>query len=461
MTSWIANTRNIRYPAYAIQILKGNMSTGSVISYLWLSMGMGVLSLLTPCVFPMVPITVSYFANHSSRSRVGALREAALYGLGIMLTFIGLGMSLAMIFGAAGINKLAANPWVNLSITAIFLGFALSLLGLFFFQVPSGLMNRLHRTSTDKGDSSIVGTLLMGLTFSLTSFTCTAPFVGTLLVLASQGNWRWPLVGMTGFSFVFAVPFFLLALAPQLMTQMPKAGGWMNSVKVVMGFLEIAAAMKFLSNADLIWHWNMFTRPVVLCIWSACLLMVVAYLLGWYRLEHDSELLNVSGVRVVFALCFLAGSMWLLNGLAGTNLGELEAFLPPIAASSGATAAAPIEEPWILNDLPKALAEAKSQGRPVFIDFTGYTCTNCRWMEANIFSRPDIRKNMDRFVKVRLYTDGSGKTYSDQQDLENKRFGTVALPLYALLNSNGDTIETSAGVTRNPGEFAAFLNKAH
>ena len=437
------------------------MPTGSVISYLWLSMGMGALSLLTPCVFPMVPITVSYFANHSSTSRAGALRKAALYGLGIMLTFIGLGMSLALIFGAAGINKLAANPWVNLSITAIFLGFALSLLGVFFLQVPSGLMNRLYRTSSSTGDSSIVGTLLMGLTFSLTSFTCTAPFVGTLLVLASQGNWRWPLVGMAGFSFVFAVPFFLLALAPQLMTQIPKAGGWMNSVKVVMGFLEIAAAMKFLSNADLIWHWNIFTRPVVLCIWSGCLLMIVAYLLGWFRFDHDSELLHVPGVRVVLALCFLSGSIWLLNGLAGTNLGELEAFLPPIVASSGATATAPIEEPWILNDLPKALGEAKAQGRPVFIDFTGYTCTNCRWMEANMFSRPDIRKNMDRFVKARLYTDGSGKMYSDEQELENKRFGTVALPLYALLNSNGDTIETSAGVTRNPVEFDAFLNKAH
>ena len=437
------------------------MPTGSVFSYLWLSMGMGALSLLTPCVFPMIPITVSYFANHSSVTRAGAIRKAAVYGAGIMLTFVVLGMSLSLLFGASGINKLAANPWVNLFITAIFIGFALSLLGVFFLQVPAAAMNRLQRTSANKDDSSITGTLLMGLVFSLTSFTCTAPFVGTLLVLASQGNWRWPLVGMAGFSFVFALPFFLLALAPQLMTQMPKAGGWMNSVKVVMGFLEIAAAMKFLSNADLIWHWNIFTRSMVLCIWASCLLMIVAYLLGWFRLDHDSDRSHVSGIGVVFSLIFLAGSIWLLNGLAGKSLGELEAFLPPIQVSAAnSTTAASSETPWILNDLSRGLTEAKAQGKPIFIDFTGYTCTNCRWMEANIFSRPEVRDNMNRFVKVRLYTDGAGKVYTDQQDYENKRFGTVALPLYALLSSNGDTVDTSAGVTRNVGEFEAFLDKA-
>ena len=285
----------------------------------------------------------------------------------------------------------------------------------------------------------------MGLMFSLTSFTCTASFVGTLLVLASQGNWRWPLVGMAGFSFVFAIPFFLLALAPQLMTQMPKAGGWMNSVKVVMGFLEIAAAMKFLSNADLIWHWNIFTRSVVLCIWASCLLLIVAYLLCWFRLDHDSESSYVSGLGVVFSLVFLTGSIWLLTGLTGKSLGELEAFLPPIhvSAADDSTSSAYTDAPWILNNLPKGLSEAKAQDKPIFIDFTGYTCTNCRWMESNIFSRPEIRDKMDRFVKVRLYTDGAGKIYIDQQDYESKRFGTVALPLYALLSSNGDTIESN------------------
>jgi thiol:disulfide interchange protein len=439
------------------------MPTGSMLHYFWLSLGMGALSLLTPCVFPMVPITVSFFANHSSRTRAGAIRMAALYGLGIMFTFVALGMSLAIIFGAAGINKLASNPWVNLLITAIFLGFALSLLGVFFVQPPTGLMNRLNKASSEQNQGSVVGTMLMGLTFSLTSFTCTAPFVGTLLVLAAQGNWRWPLVGMSGFSFVFALPFFLLALLPQLMTQLPRAGGWMNSVKVVMGFLEVAAAMKFLSNADLVWQWNIFTRTTVLCVWIGCLLMIVAYLLGWFRFEHDSEVVAVSGTRVVFSLVFLAAAIWLANGLAGRRLGEIDAFLPPAEVDASArtqTAPEVAKAPWILNDLPSGLVQAKLTRKPVFIDFTGYTCTNCRWMESNVFSKPAIEQDMSRFVKVRLYTDGDGEVYSKQQDYEDQHFGTVALPLYALLDSNGKTIDTSAGVTRDPSAFAAFLAKA-
>ena len=441
------------------------MPTGSMLHYFWLSLGMGALSLLTPCVFPMVPITVSFFANHSSRTRAGAIRMAALYGLGIMFTFVALGMSLAIIFGAAGINKLASNPWVNLLITAIFLGFALSLLGVFFVQAPTGLMNRLNKASSEQHQDSVVGTMLMGLTFSLTSFTCTAPFVGTLLVLAAQGNWRWPLVGMSGFSFVFALPFFLLALLPQLMTQLPRAGGWMNSVKVVMGFLEIAAAMKFLSNADLVWQWNIFTRTIVLCVWIGCLLMIVAYLLGWFRFEHDSVIAAVSGTRVVFSLVFLAAAIWLANGLAGHGLGDIDAFLPPTEVDASARAqpapeSASARTPWIVNDLPSGLAQAKTTSKPVFIDFTGYTCTNCRWMESNVFSKPAIEQDMNRFVKVRLYTDGDGEVYSKQQDYEDQHFRTVALPLYALLDSNGRTIDTSAGVTRDPNAFAAFLAKA-
>jgi len=337
------------------------------------------------------------------------------------------------------------------------------LLGVFFMQLPTGLMNRLNTASNDQSRGSVVGTMLMGLTFSLTSFTCTAPFVGTLLVLAAQGNWRWPLIGMSGFSFVFALPFFLLALLPQLMTQMPKAGGWMNSVKVVMGFLEIAAAMKFLSNADLVWHWNIFTRTTVLCIWTGCLLMVVAYLLGWFRLDHDSELGAISGTRVIFTLIFLAGAIWLANGLAGHRLGGIDAFLPPAETDIGSgsqTTVASTEAPWIMNDLSAGLAQAKAQGKPVFIDFTGYTCTNCRWMESNVFSQPAIVRDMNRFVKVRLYTDGDGEMYSKQQDYEDKQFNTVALPLYALLDSGGNTIDTSAGVTRDVSAFEAFLSKA-
>jgi thiol:disulfide interchange protein len=369
---------------------------------------------------------------------------------------------LALVFGAGGVNQLAANPWVNLLITAIFLGFALSLFGAYFIQVPTGLIGKLDSLAHRPGTSDFIGTLLMGLTFTLTSFTCTSPFVGTLLVTAAGGSWQWPLIGMLAFSTVFALPFFVLALAPQLMAQLPRSGGWLNSVKVVMGFLEIAAAMKFLSNADLIWHWGIFSREVVLAIWVAIGILSVLYLLGKFQMPHDSPVASVTALRVLAAILFLSISIWLGTGLFGRPLGEIESFLPPPSdiETNGATAARsrePAEMSWILNDYPTALAQAKLQNKPIFIDFTGYTCTNCRWMEANMFSRPEVRKELNNFVRVRLYTDGSGAIYEQQQEMERQRFDTVALPFYTVLSSSGAVVSTFPGLTRNPDEFLKFL----
>ncbi|HEV8591365.1 MAG TPA: cytochrome c biogenesis protein CcdA, partial [Pyrinomonadaceae bacterium] len=222
-------------------------------AFLWLAVTLGALSLLTPCVFPMIPITVSYFTNHSSGSRAKAVRLATVYSIGIIATFTLLGMLLAIFVGAAGINLFAANPWINLLITGIFLFFAFNLFGAYEITIPSSILTRLDQlTRSHEGEGSgVIGALLMGLTFTLTSFTCTSPFVGTILVSASQGNWQMPLIGMLAFSTVFAIPFFILALVPQWVSQLPRAGGWMNSVKVAMGFLEVAAAMKFISNVDL------------------------------------------------------------------------------------------------------------------------------------------------------------------------------------------------------------------
>jgi thiol:disulfide interchange protein DsbD len=431
-------------------------------SFIWLAMGMGALSLLTPCVFPMIPITVSYFTNHAKQDRRNAVVTALVYGIGIILTFTALGLLLAVMFGAGGVNQLAANPWVNLFITAIFLGFAFSLFGAYFIQVPPALMNKLDAITRSERTSGVIGALLMGFTFTLTSFTCTAPFVGTLLVMASQGNWRWPLAGMLVFSTVFAVPFFILALVPQLMSRLPKAGGWMVSVKVLMGFLEIAAAMKFLSNADLIWHWGIFTRQVVLAIWVGIGVLTVLYVLGYFRLKQESPVESVGALRVVAAIVILAVTIWMVPGLFGRQLGELESFLPPEAASSapvksGSSADAPNGETWILNDYDAALRKAKQDNKFVFIDFTGYTCTNCRWMEANMFTRPEIAGEMNKFVRVRLYTDGAGALFERQQKMQQEKFGTVALPLYVLLRPDGSLLKTFPGLTRNPNEFLAFL----
>lgn len=434
-------------------------------SFILLAAGMGALSLLTPCVFPMIPITVSYFTNHASQSRAAAIRNALVYGLGIILTFTALGLALALVFGAGGVNQLAANPWVNLIITAIFVGFAFSLFGAYFVQVPPGLISKLNTVTGRQNTSEVLGTLLMGLTFTLTSFTCTAPFVGTLLVMASQGSWKFPVIGMLVFSSVFAVPFFVLALMPQLLSRLPKSGGWMNSVKVVMGFLEIAAAMKFLSNADLVWRWGIFTRQVVLAVWVGIGLLTVLYVLGYFRMAHDSPVESVGAARVTVAIIFLTTTIWLVPGLFGRQLGELESFLPP---ETGASISPPSTSPassanpqgeagWILNDYDGALASAKQQNKLVFVDFTGYTCTNCRWMEANMFPRPEIAKELNKFVRVRLYTDGHGELYEKQQKMQQERFGTVALPYYAVLRPDGSAVNVFPGLTRNADEFAAFL----
>jgi thiol:disulfide interchange protein DsbD len=432
--------------------------------FVWLAITLGALSLLTPCVFPMIPITVSYFTTHSAGSRSRSVKLAAIYSLGIIATFTILGMLLAIFVGAAGINIFAANPWVNLLITAIFLFFAFNLFGAYEISIPAGVLSALDKiTRTKEGEGSgIIGALLMGLTFTLTSFTCTSPFVGTILVSASQGDWQMPLVGMLAFSAVFAMPFFVLALAPQLLSQLPRAGGWMNSVKVSMGFLEVAAAMKFLSNADLVWKWGIFTRDVVLSVWIAIGIVLTIYLLGKFQLAHDSRPERIGSIRMISAVISLAISFYLLTGLFGAKLGELESFLPPDLNKSSARlyGREKDELQWIVNDFDGAMEKARSENRRVFLDFTGYTCTNCRWMEANIFPLKEVEEEMRNFILVQLYTDGNGPVYERNQQLEQDMFGTVALPFYAVLEPTGTVVSTFPGLTRDPSAFVDFLRKS-
>ncbi len=436
---------------------------GSLWSFIWLAMTFGALSLLTPCVFPMVPITVSYFANHAAGSRRTALGQAVTYVLGIVLTFTALGMAMALLLGATSLNRFAANPWINLLITGIFVAFALSLFGVFDIGLPPSLVNRLDALTRRQGGSRTLATLLMGLTFTLTSFTCTAPFIGTLLVTAATGDWQWPLLGMLAFSTVFALPFFVLAVVPQWMASLPKSGGWLNSVKVLMAFLEIAAAMKFLSNVDLVWGWGVFTHDVVLATWVAIFVLMAAYVLGLFRFPHDAPVKHAGLARFGVALSCGAAAAWLATGLAGAPLGELEAFLPPPpdALKSGVTSETGLNRlAWIMNDYPQALSRARAEGKRVFIDFTGYTCTNCRWMEAKMFPRDDVRRELESFVLVRLYTDGEGEIFQRQQQLQQDKYRTVALPFYAVVNADGRPVADFPGLTRDPAEFVAFLKRA-
>jgi thiol:disulfide interchange protein len=424
--------------------------------FFWLAASTGLLSLLTPCVFPMVPVTIAYFST-PGQHRASGLRRAVLFALGIVATFTILGLALAAVFGAAGLNRFAADPWVNLLLAALFLAFAANLFGWLEIGIPWRVSNAADRAVRGATPGSSLGALVMGATFTLTSVTCTAPFVGTLLVLASQGTWTMPITGMLVYSAAFALPFFLLAAAPGLVSHLPRAGEWMRTLRVLIGLLEVGAAIKFVSNADLVLGWGIFTRDVVLIAWSALGLAGALYL--GRNLRGKKRQGNLRPARLVpIALAILA-AVWLASGLRGRPLPQVDAFLPPIVptALTLSSSEAPV---WMLNDYAAAQAKARSSGKLVFLDFTGYTCTNCRWMEANIFSRPDVSAELGQFVLSRLYTDGDGEIYERQQAFQEKTFGTVALPLYAVVDADGKVRATFSGLTRSPADFIAFLRRA-
>ena len=437
----------------------------SILGYLGFAMLMGGLALLTPCVFPMIPITVSYFTKREAATRKQAVKDAGIYAIGIIATFTLLAFALTLLMGAGGINRIAASPMVNLAIAAIFILFALSLFGVLEIRLPTRWVNAIDRKGTATGGA--IGIMLMALTFSLTSFTCTVPFVGTVMVAALQGDWLWSLLGIFGYSLAFASPFFLLAIFPSWLQSLPKSGNWMNSVKIVMGFLEIAAAIKFLSNIDLVFQWEILTRPVFITIWLAISLITVAYLLGWFRFNHEMPSETLGAFRVLSAVFFLAISLYLMRGMFGYSLGEVDAFLPPrdygrveqAALFNGPGGGSPHEELDWHSDYDKALLAARRENRPIFIDFTGYTCTNCRWMEANMFPRPEIDELLRQFVLVRLYTDGGEPEHAANMEFEQERFGTIALPLYAIMGPNDEILGVSEGLTREASKFEGFLRK--
>jgi thiol:disulfide interchange protein DsbD len=444
-------------PFATVEDMAADTGAGTLGAYLGLAVLMGALSLLTPCVFPMVPITVSYFTGRAERHRGRAVSQALVYGAGIVLTFTGVGLVLALGFGASGLNQFAANPWLNLGIAALFIAFALNLFGVLELALPSRWLTRASAldVGADAGLRRDAGTLLMGLAFTLTSFTCTAPFLGTLLVVAAQGDWQWPLAGLLAFSTVFALPFVLLAWAPQVLAGLPRSGGWLLSIKATMGLLELAAALKFLSNVDLVWGWGVFTRDVVIALWIAIGVVLVIYLAGGLRLGRAPRLSRPGLPRWVTVAAALAMTVWLGTGLAGRRLGELEAFLPPGDPGGGEGG----ELAWIVNDYEGALSRATATNTLVMVDFTGYTCTNCRWMEANMFTVPEVSRELSRYVRLRLYTDGRGDEYLRFQNLQRDTFGTVALPYYAVLTPAGVPVVAFGGLTRDPDRFIAFLQR--
>jgi len=435
---------------------KGAGGLGSLPLFLLAALGAGLLALITPCVFPLIPITLTNFVKQANGDKAKLVRLSGGYALGIVALYVALGAVVTATVGATGINRVAANPWVNLGIFAVFVVFALSFFETIQLTLPANL-TALQMAA--KSHSGTLGLVLLGVTFVLASFTCTAPFVGTLLVAAAQGERFRPILGTLVFALAFVSPFLVFAAFPQWIARIPKGGLWLARVKATLGFIELAAALKFLSNADQVWQWKLLTQPVLLAAWAVIFICTALYLWGTLRFGVVAELekpgASVGVPRAAFAAVFLFFTLYCFWGLAGRPITPyLGAFLPP-AGYGGNISATADGLPW-LSDYDAALAQAKAENKLLLIDFTGYTCTNCRLNEKNVFPRAEVQTELAKFVRVQLYTDG-GKDGSKNQQLEQTKFGDVALPLYGIINpQTGQAVDHTAGVI-SPDLFTQFL----
>ncbi|MCU1336978.1 MAG: Redoxin domain protein [Bryobacterales bacterium] len=411
--------------------------------------GFGLAAIFTPCVFPMIPITVSFFLKQR-----GGIVQALVFSLGIVVLFCALGLGVTAIAGPIGISQLGGNPWVNAFIAAVFGIFALSLLGAFEITLPSGLLTKLDSASRRGG---YAGTLLMGLTFSLTSFACVGPFVGPLLASSVQAQGAQPVVGMAAFATGLASPFFFLAAFPSYLKKLPKSGGWLVRVKVVMGFVLLAVMLKYLSNIDQVWQTNLLTRERFLAAWFVLFAMAGLYLLGLLRLEGIEAGDRLGIGRLLIAGAFLIFAVSLLPGMFGAPLGEVDAYVPAATGGLGGNTTTAGGLQWMKNDYRAALERGRQENKLVLVTFTGYACTNCHWMKANMFPRPEIAEVANNLVLVELYTDGTDAISEQNAQFEEAKFQTVSTPLYALVDAQEKVVATFAGSTRSTQEFLAFL----
>lgn len=430
----------------------------------------GFAALLMPCIFPMLPLTVSFFTKGSEKGR--AFSRAALYGFFIIVIYVLLGLLVTVIFGADALNSLSTNGIFNFFFFLLLVVFAASFFGAFEITLPSSWVNKMDANS-DKG--GIAGLFFMAGTLALVSFSCTGPIIGTLLVqAATTGALLGPAIGMFGFSLALAIPFALFALFPSVMDKLPKSGGWLNSVKVVLGFLELAFALKFLSNVDLAYHWEWFDRELFLSLWIVIFGMMGIYLLGKLKFSHDSVLDFISVPRLFLATVILAFTIYLIPGMWGAPLRSISAFLPPqetqdfdlytaglLAGKTSVTKDGPhkyenkFHAPLKLNayfDYNEGIAAAKTLNKPVLIDFTGHACVNCRKMEANVWPNQEVYKMISNdYVLIQLYVDDKSELAPDDvvitpegrklntigkkwSDLQARKFQSNSQPFYVLLD---------------------------
>lgn len=439
-----------------------------------------MLSWIMPCVYPMIPITISFFGKVAEEKHANKVAVASSYGFGIAGTFILIGLAVGLLTmfvaesdrsGYANLgNVIATNPWINLVIGVVFVLFALSMFGMFTIQVPGWLLSKTDSAGRASG-SAHVGAVLLGITFALASFTCTVPVVGLLLATAASGTASGlasSLFGMTVYGAVFAAPFVVLSLFPSALSNLPRAGGWMETVKVGFGFLELGVAIKFLWVPDLEWGIGMLSRPVVLALFILIGLAAIAYFLGFYKIGHGlptkpmrvgvgryAVALGTAAILVPIVLSLASAPSYQQVGLPGWVSVGLETVLPPAPAGDELAE----KEGWIIDDYEQALAKAKAEGKALFIDFTGVFCSNCRAMENTVFREDPIDERLHRMVLSRLYVDKKGEKFADFAKMQVERYGVASQPYYVILDPKDETTLSEGGGYMGSDSFAQLLDK--
>lgn len=463
-----------------IQELKsfGNADGSSGVTSLWLIFIAGLiggfLALLTPCVWPIIPMTVSFFLKRSDNKKVGQ-RDAVLYGLAIIFIYVLLGILITLIFGASALNSLSTNAIFNLIFFGLLVVFAISFFGAFEITLPSSWSTKLDA----KADSTagFISILFMAFTLVLVSFSCTGPIIGTLLVqVSSSGSLLAPTIGMLGFAIALSIPFSLFALFPSWLKSMPRSGGWLNSVKVVLAFLELALALKFFSVADLAYGWHILDREVFLTIWIVIFALLGFYLLGKIRFVHDSESNHTSVLGVFIAIISFAFSVYMIPGLWGAPLKAISAFAPPLYTQDFNLYNNDVHPAFTDYDLGMAFAAEKKI--PVIIDFSGFGCVNCRKMEASVWTDPIVKELLKKdFVLISLFVDDKASlakpydvmengrtttisTIGDKwSNLQRSKFGANAQPFYVMLDNTGKPLNKPYSFNENPANFVKWLKR--
>ncbi len=432
----------------------------------------GFIALLTPCVWPIIPMTVSFFLKSSKNKRKG-FADAVLFGLSIIGIYLFLGIVITLIFGASALNSLSTNAVFNLFFFLLLVVFAVSFFGAFEITLPASWSTRINAKS--ESTTGVLSILLMAFTLVLVSFSCTGPIIGTLLVDVSvNGSLLAPAVGMGGFAVALALPFSVFAMFPSWLKSLPKSGGWLNSVKVVLGFLELAFALKFFSVADLAYGWHLLDRETFLALWIVIFTLMGFYLLGKIRFPHDSELKHVSVPRFFLSLASLAFAVYLIPGLWGAPLKAVSAFAPPLTTQDFNLYENEVHADF--DDYEQAMRYAAQKGKPVVVDFSGYGCVNCRKMEASVWTDPEVSAMLnDDFVLVTLFVDDKTplvapvvvheqgrertlRTVGDRNSyLQRHKFGANAQPFYVILNQDGKPLESAYSFDENPQNFARYL----